>query len=177
MAENLRTTKYNDGSLIPLVIDNTTWLSLSTGGYCNYNNTINTDTIVTFGRLYNWNSVNSGKLAPKGWHVPTNEDWITLVSGLGGELIAGDKLKEKGNIHWGNPNYNSTNESGFTALPGGCRNTDGSYSLIGLYGYWWSSTTIDNTLAFGRGLGSYNSNLGVGMNFKNLGFSIRCVKD
>ena len=96
-------------------------LGLRTGAYCNYNNTSNTNAIVTFGRLYNWMAVNTGKLAPKGWHVPTNEEWTILSNYLGGDDVAGGKLKETDTTHWNKPNVGATNETGFTALPNGVR--------------------------------------------------------
>jgi len=123
MAENLRTTKYNDGTIIPNVIDGEEWTIQTTGVYCTYNNTFNTDTIVAYGHLYNWYTVNTGLLAPEGWHVPTDAEWTTLTDYLGGEDIAGAKLKETGITHWNRPNeLETTNETGFTALPGGYRN-------------------------------------------------------
>ena len=134
MAENLKTTKYNDGTSIPNVTDNTVWSALITGAYCDYNNTPSIST--TYGRMYNGYSVdnniatkvasNGGKnVCPTGWHVPSNAEWITLTSYLGGESVAGGKLKETGTMHWLTPNSGATNESGFTALAGGRRSYNG----------------------------------------------------
>jgi uncharacterized protein (TIGR02145 family) len=139
MVKNLRTTIFNDNTTIPLVTDNTAWISLSTPGYSWYNNDEATYK-ATYGALYNWYAVNTGKLCPCGWHVPTDAEWTTLLSFLGGENIAGGKLKETGIIHWLNPNAGATNETGFTALPGGDRSSNGAFYSIGEQGNWWSST-------------------------------------
>jgi hypothetical protein len=89
MKQDLKTTRYNDGAAIPLVTDNTAWAALTTPGYCLYNNTNNADSIRTFGALYNWYAVNTGKLAPTGWHVATDAEWTTLTTYLGGTTVAG----------------------------------------------------------------------------------------
>ena len=117
MVENLKTTRYNDGTDILSITDNTTWENLITPGYCFYNNGVVNKN--TYGALYNWYAVNTGKLAPKGWHVPTNDEYTTLITFLGGESVASSKLKESGTSHWQSPNTEATNQSGFTALPGG----------------------------------------------------------
>lgn len=182
MAENLRTTKYNDGTSIPHVTNNHEWSVLSfdeTGAYCNYNNTTNLDTIVTYGRLYNWYAVNTGKLAPKGWHVPTEAEWIQLTTYLGGQGDAGGKLKEVGTTHWLSPNIGATNETGFTALPGGLRSYNGKFYGIGFDGYWWCAAE-DNALD-ARSIEMYNVNGHVYRGSNNYlgddGRSVRCVKD
>lgn len=174
MAENLRTTKYNDGTAIPLLTDNTALSSLSSGAYCNYNNTNNTDTIATFGRLYNWYTVNTGKLAPIGWHVPTNAEWTTLTDYLGGTGVAGGKMKETGTTHWSSPNTGATNETGFTALPGGHGRT---FDGIGYGGYWWSATDGGAELACYCFMHYYYSNVSRLYNYKEVGLSVRCVRD
>jgi len=135
MAENLRTTTYNDGTAISYAADSAEWINLSTGGYCNYNNTTNEEAISTYGRLYNNAAVHSGKLAPTGWHVPTDEEWKTLITYLGDE--AGGKLKETGTTHWNSPNTGATNETGFTALPGGSIGYDAEFGHLGESGCWW----------------------------------------
>ena len=177
MAENLRTTKYNDGTAIPNVTLESAWKSLTTGAYCNFNNTNNTDTIATYGRLYNWYAVNTDRLAPKGWHVPTDAEWTTLTTYLGGASVAGGKLKEIGTTHWTTPNTDVTNETGFTALPGGCRSVNRSFIDIGGYGFWWSATEYGAYYAWYwyvsfdySGVSRYSYN-------KEEGFSVRCVKD
>lgn len=138
MAENLKVTHYNDGSVIPNVTDNDAWLNLTTGGYCDYNNDPNNSTI--YGRLYNCYTVWTGKLAPAGWHVPTNNDWDKLfiyVNGNAGEL------RETGYAHWWSPNIGATNSTGFNALPNGGRYnhyvSPGQYANIGENATWWAS--------------------------------------
>jgi uncharacterized protein (TIGR02145 family) len=177
MAENLRTTKYNDGTSITNVTSTSEWQNLTTEAYCNYKNTTNNDTIATYGRLYNWYAVNTGKLAPEGWHVPTDAEWSTLTGYLGGESVAGGKLKETGTTHWGSPNTGATNETGFTALPGGHRLFNSAFEYLGYYGYWWSSTEVGSNTAYYRLVSyEYSSVNSLGYS-KLLGFSVRCVKD
>jgi len=177
MAENLRTTKYNDGTSITYVTSASEWEGLTTEAYCNYNNTISKDTIVTYGRLYNWYAVNTGKLAPEGWHIPTYAEWSTLPDYLGAESVAGGKLKETGTTHWISPNTGATNETGFTALPGGYRSFNGTFYYVGDYGYWWSSTEGGTYGADYRGMDYNDCYLYRGNGYKELGFSVRCVRD
>jgi uncharacterized protein (TIGR02145 family) len=177
MAENLRTTKYNDGSSITNVTGATEWVNLTTGAYCDYNNTTNIDTIATYGRLYNWYAVNTGKLAPKGWHVPTDDEWSALIDYLGGIYVAGDKLKETGTTHWIGPNTGATNETGFTALPGGIRTYNGYFGNVGYYGIWWSATEFSAANAGYRLIDFSSSDVFDGSWSKELGFFVRCVRD
>ncbi len=185
MAENLRTTLYNDGSEIPTIADSITWYaSVDAGACCTYKNTQDIDTISTYGRLYNWAAVNSGKLAPKGWHIPTNIDWDSLTAQLSpirddkGIRIDGGKLKEVGTTHWLEPNLYANNRTGFTALPAGARFAKRSFAGFGWYGGWWSSTLEWDVwvtfLVHNYGAVCDDAiNLGNGVN----GFSVRCVKD
>jgi uncharacterized protein (TIGR02145 family) len=119
MAENLRTTKYNDGTPIPNVTLAADWNALTTGAYSDYNN--DPANATDYGRIYNWYAINTGKLAPAGWHVPTTAEWATLVTTLGGEGTAGGPAKETGNAHWNAPNTGATNTSGFTGRGSGYR--------------------------------------------------------
>ena len=183
MAENLKTTKYNDGTSIPLVTDATAWTNLSTPGYCWYNNDAATYKD-PYGALYNWYTVNTGKLCPTGWHVPTDAEWTTLTDYLGGESVAGGKLKETGTTHWTTPNTDATNETGFTAFPGGERYSSGIFNGIGNYGNWWSATEVSSADAWYRHLFNDNSSVyrgslteTVAPPSRNIGFSVRCVKD
>ncbi|NVO08322.1 MAG: fibrobacter succinogenes major paralogous domain-containing protein, partial [Bacteroidales bacterium] len=176
MKANLKTTKYNDGTNIPLVIDNATWAALTTPAYCFYNNDEATYKN-TYGALYNWYTVNTGKLAPKGWHVPNYDEVSVLVNYVG--LIGGGKLKEIGTMHWLSPNTGSTNETGFSALPGGYR-WDYGCQDIGNTGRWWSSKEINSINASpwvlysdGSAIWWFNAN----GQPKNLGYSVRCIKD
>jgi len=176
MAENLKTTKYNDGTAIPNVTDGKTWYNLTTPAYCWYDNN---GTIFknNYGALYNWYAVNTGKLCLTGWHVPTDSEWIKLAAYLGGESVAGGKLKEIGSTHWASPNSGATNETGFSALPGGSRGGSGINYNIGYYCYWWSSTESSSTIASYWILGYKELYVTRFMSNKFNGNSVRCVKD
>lgn len=176
MSENLKTTKFKDGTSIPLVTDNSAWSSLITPGYCWYNNDHATYGS-TYGALYNWYTVSTGKLCPTGWHVPADTAWTILTTYLGGEPIAGGKLKETGTTHWYNPNTGATNETGFTALPGGGRNIDGAFVNLGSNGYWWSSTEHNTSNAYHRSITYGNHNVYTNNNPKKKGYSVRCIKN
>jgi uncharacterized protein (TIGR02145 family) len=160
MVENLRTTTYSDGYPIDLDTSATSWISGTNGKYCYYNNTTNTDSIKKFGALYNWWAVDTKKLAPVGWHVPTDEDWQTLENYLSYYGYNWDGTKE-GNkcakslaakTDWqmnetagaiGN-DCSKNDTTGFSALPGGYRLYTGKYGNIGYYGHWWSGTGDSN---------------------------------
>jgi uncharacterized protein (TIGR02145 family) len=177
MAENLKTTKYKDGSsAIPLIADNTEWSNLVTPGYCWYNNDEATYKS-TYGALYNWYAVSTGNLCPIGWHMPSDAEWTTLTSYLGGEDIAGGKLKETGTTHWLTPNTGATNETGFTSLPGGFRQNGGTSDAVWLAGYWWSATDNSATEAWYRAMSrSYSPVLRSNAGNPD-GLSVRCLKD
>ena len=148
MAENLKATKFNDGEAIPHGTTKLYWSTSSNSAYCWYNNDESTYKS-TYGALYNWYTVNSGKLCPAGWHVPSLNEWNALGTLLGGNQIAGGKLKESGYSHWASPNQKASNGSKFTALPGSSRDYSGQWGgTIGTRGLWWSSTTIDATHAY-----------------------------
>jgi uncharacterized protein (TIGR02145 family) len=177
MAENLKTTKNNNSSAIPLVTDNGVWTNLSTPAYCWYENDSSTYGSV-YGALYNWFAVETGNLCPTGWHVPTDAEWTILIDFLGGESVAGGPLKETGTSHWKSPNTGATNSSGFTALPGGYRYYSiGNFSGLGNVGTWWSSTAYSSTYAWSRGLYYSSSNVYRDDYSKRTGFSVRCVMD
>jgi uncharacterized protein (TIGR02145 family) len=177
MAENLRATKYSDGTSIPEgEAFNNEWSSLVSPGYSwLYWNDETFKSV--YGALYNWYTVNTSKLCPTGWHVPNDTEWKTLTNLLGGESIAGVKLKEMGTNHWDTPNTGATNETGFTAIPGGNIYSNGSGMNIGSLGGWWSSTLSNTTNAWSRLL--YNTD-GIVHSLsydKRYGFSVRCLKD
>ena len=181
MAENLRTTRYNDGSSIPLVSGNTAWNNLTTAGYCWYNNDATTYKNV-YGALYNWYVVNTNKLCPFGWHVPNDNEWTSLISYLGNDSNAGGKLKATGTIEegtglWSSPNTGATNETNFTALPGGYRHRHGSFYSMGQNGNWWSESYYGAAEAWYRTLHYYNINVDRYSNYKTYGFSVRCVRN
>jgi uncharacterized protein (TIGR02145 family) len=177
LKENLKTTKYNDGTSVPLVTDNTAWSNLSTPGYCWYNNDIFFKN--PYGALYNWYAVNTGKLCPAGWHVSTYSDWYTLETYLGGSDVAGGKLKEAGTTHWKSPNTGATNESGFTGLPGSWRANSGYFGSQYYEGgsYWGSGSNTGSTYAEIWNLFYLNATVSIVSQYKKAGFSVRCVKD
>jgi uncharacterized protein (TIGR02145 family) len=177
MAENLRATKFNDGADIQIVTDNNVWSTLTTPGYCWYKNDYDTYGTI-YGALYNWYTVNTGKLCPTGWHVPTDEDWTILIDYSGGIYVAGNKLKEAGTSHWYSPNTGATNETGFTALPGGLRSAyDGGFYQIPRVGFWWSIMEYNSTFAWNYYLCDWESYIIRNSLEKADGLSVRCIKD
>lgn len=178
MVENLKTTKYRNGDPIPNVTDNTKWGgNLTTeGAYCWYNNDISNKT--TYGALYNWYAVtDSRNISPTGWHVATEADYRNLINFLGGASLTGGKLKEEGTTHWTSPNTGANNSTGFSGLPGGVRNPDGTFGSIGNVGNWWSSGKYNSTYAWKSQLVYNSSILYIGNISMKSGFSVRCVKD
>jgi uncharacterized protein (TIGR02145 family) len=175
MVENLKTTRYNDGSSIPLVSDSLAWINLSTPGFCWYNNDVTHKD--KYGALYNWFAVNTGKLAPAGWHIPSDDEWNTLIESLGGQTVAGGKMKETGTVYWTKPNTGAGNSSGFSALPGGYRNNQAHYGYIGNDCALWSGTENIVTLAWERHLFTYSAEAYRYSSAKESGFSVRCLKD
>lgn len=178
--ENLKTTKYSDGSEITNVLKASDWVSLSIGAYCDYDNDSNN--VGTYGRLYNWYSVvDPRKVCPAGWHTPSLHEWDILINNLGGENIAGGKMKSTGTLQdgdglWNSPNTGATNESGFTALPGGTRFDFGDFIDLNSFGHWWS---LDG--GFGRAWSPRLRDIHTAVekfnNFSTIGHSVRCVKD
>ena len=176
MAENLKTTKYNNGTPIPLV-KGSEWYTMTTPGYCWYNNDFKSFGKI-YGALYNFYTIETGNLCPAGWHVPTDDDWTILTRYLGGEESAGGKLKETGTIHWKSPNAGATNSSGYSALPGGGRWVIGRFDVLGRKGYWWSASGNDNNdEAPIRVIGYDEGVFRKLQSIKGSGFSVRCVKD
>lgn len=181
MAENLRTSKFNTGTNIPLVTDGTVWSNLTTPAYCWYNNDASVNKVM-YGALYNWYAINTGNLCPIGWHVSSDSEWETLVWYLGSiSDFFQKKLKETGTNHWlSNPPgeiHDATNSSGFTALPGGMNSGNGGFWFLKSQGFWWTSTEVNLTTAASRTL--YFSPMGglFEAHVKCLGFSVRCVKN
>jgi uncharacterized protein (TIGR02145 family) len=188
MAENLKTTKYRNGNAIPTNLTDAAWGATTTGAYAIYNNDAANNTI--YGKLYNWYAVaDSRNLCPVGWHVPSDGEWKTLeislgmsttdadlTGGRGTAQNVGGKLKSTSTL-WTTPNTGATNESGFSALPGGYRSYSGSYFVSGGYGYWWSSTEYSSTNAWFRYLGYDYGSSNRSVNLKQVGFSVRCLRD
>ncbi len=175
MAENLKTTKFNDGTEIPIASDYKDWSSLMSPGYCWYYNEAE-NYKADYGALYNWYTINTEKLCPSGWHVPSVEEWKTLTSYYD-ESTVGGELKEIGTKYWMSPNTGATNAIGFGALPGGSRGSLGSFFDEGLRGYWWSSTESDKNRAWYSALGYSSKEASGNSDNKKGGLSVRCVKD
>jgi uncharacterized protein (TIGR02145 family) len=196
MQSNLATTHYNDNNDIPNITDGLAWVALTTGAYCWYNNDYNTYGSI-YGAMYNWYAVNTGKLCPTNWHVPSHDEWTTLeraictsstcatdfpydmtsVSPRGTD--EGGKLKEAGLTHWNSPNLGATNSSGFTALPAGYRRYhDGVFGFLGGYDAWWTSTLKDSTHSWYRAVRNDISKIGRDYgNGNEWGLSVRCLHD
>ena len=170
---NLNVDHYRNGDTIPQVKDSITWAGLTTGAWCYYNNDTAYGRI--YGKLYNWYAVNDPRgLVPVGWHIPSDTEWTTLSNFLGGDTIAGGKMKAT--TLWESPNTGATNSSGFTALPGGFRlNNFNFYSIGKESGFWSSSDNI--AYAWYRSLHFYVSELFRITYDKRMGLSVRCVWD
>ena len=184
MATNLKVTKYQNGSAIVLIDNdaagNTAWSTADYGAYAVFDTTSTgySFDLERFGYIYNWYAVHDGRgLCPSGWHVPSDEEWTTLIDYLGGSEIAGGKMKETGTTHWYSPNIGATNESGFTGLPSGFRNISGSFNELGFAGFLWCSTDTDSSRARFSYLNFLDDNVDRFSNDKRYGFSVRCVKD
>jgi uncharacterized protein (TIGR02145 family) len=184
MAENLRTTKYNDGTQIPHIKDVKEWDNLITGAFSAYDNFAENSKV--YGMLYNWYTTHNGKLCPKGWHIPTDEEWkeleVCLSNNAGGKLKATGKSSDQTGL-WESPNEGATNESGFAGLPGG-GNITGSFSWIGSSGYWWTATEYNTSTARLRSLRYSSNNISNSSSYYNYpgnnktdGMSCRCVRD
>jgi uncharacterized protein (TIGR02145 family) len=184
LAKNLCETTFQNGDLLSVAASsNYYWNTTTTAAAVNYfyydtYNQIHFLSTTPYGYLYNWYAITDNrKIAPKGWHVATKNDWETLINYLGGESVAGGKLKERGNTNWGLPNYGATNESGFTAVPGGCRRPEGNCNYWGSIGFYWSSTENGNN-AYSLSLSENYRDATIDNNHsKNYGMSVRCVKD
>jgi uncharacterized protein (TIGR02145 family) len=189
MAKNLQTTRYPDGTPIPLVDTITAWdvLDENSRAYCWFGDEINNKD--TYGALYTWAAAMKGAessdanpsgvqgVCPTGWHLPSNAEWEELERFLGGTDVAGGKMKEAGTTHWADPNTDATNESGFTGLPGGYRSNIGTFGRFASYGSWWNSDEYSETSAYYRLLNFGNTAIYKLHLSKEVGFSVRCVRD
>jgi uncharacterized protein (TIGR02145 family) len=178
MAENLKSTKFNDGESIPLVTDNAKWGSQLTPGYSWYNN----DPVSykdIYGALYNWYTAASRKLCPAGWRVPDSNDYNVLYNYLGADSVVGSRMKEIGYTHWLSPNNGANNSSGFTGLPGGVRRADGLFVNLHFISNWWTTSEAqDPGVAISAYLNSDITNLYLlDYSTKSLGSSVRCIKN
>jgi len=166
--KNLDVTKYRNGDAIPQVQDKNAWANLTTGAWCYFENKTANGT--KYGKLYNWYAVNDPRgLAPKCYHIPSDEEWTMLTDDLGGKSVAGKIMKR---IH----GY-GTNVNGFAALPGGGRYDKGDFYDIGFVSTWWSSSEATTGLAWKRILGSLNDDVTTTYDYMQDGFSVRCIKD
>ena len=173
MVENLKVTKYRDGTVIPNVTDSAAWSGLSSGAYCNYDN--NAFISASCGRLYNWFAMKDNhSLCPSGWHVPLKDEWNKLDLFVGS---AGGKLKATGTDYWHSPNTGATNSTGFTALPGGIRDYTGHYCVLGYYGYWWTADDELSDYPYCEVMLHINEMAVLASLEKESGLSVRCIKD
>jgi uncharacterized protein (TIGR02145 family) len=173
MEKNLEVSTYRDGTVIPEVTDPTAWLALTTGAWCYYNNDPLNGAI--YGKLYNWYAVNDSRgLCPAGWHVPTISEWTTLSTLLGGDAVAGGKMKTPGTTRWSGSNLSATNSSGFAGLPGGSRSN--IFEDVGNKAYWWSSSQGTHDV-WARSLISSHGYISVVGSFPDYGYSVRCIRD
>jgi uncharacterized protein (TIGR02145 family) len=178
MAENLKTTKFNDGTDIPLITSAATWSETNAAAYCWYDNNMDAYKDI-YGALYKWYTGMTGKLCPVGWHVASDDEWIILESFLGGADVAGIKLKEAGFAHWKQDRYThlATNESGFTALPSGLRSQGGSFLGIGEESFSWCSSSFCGFPAGRYRSMSYDGDFSFPGCYSLMGGSVRCIRD
>jgi uncharacterized protein (TIGR02145 family) len=190
-SKNLDVDRFRNGDLIPHATTAEEWKSAGEKGepaWCYYDN--DTEKGRIYGKLYNWYAVNDARgLAPAGWHIPADEEWGSLeeylVGYIDGNYIAGGKMKATGTTYWNSPNTGANNDSGFSALPGGCRYDDGMFIDISFNAFFWSAAAFDNDYAWGRSLSNSNIDFFRGYDgfyynsyvSKSVGASVRCLKD
>jgi uncharacterized protein (TIGR02145 family) len=173
--QNINTTRYRNGGSIPYVLGNSDWQALTTGAWSNYNHDDANNPI--YGKLYNCYSTLGDTLCPTGWGVPTDAEWTILTDYLGGESVAGGKMKSVGTAYWNDPNTGATNESGFSALPGGYRDYNGSFSNIRVSAVFWSAAENVGLNAWYPYLNNYNGIVDRIFSSKSVGASVRCLRD
>ena len=174
---NLNVSHYRNGDVIPQVTDDLQWATLTTGAWCYYNNDPATAEI--YGKMYNWYAIKDSRgLAPAGYHIPTDTEWSNLVAAIGGESVAGQRMKDLGDS-WNETISPATNTTGYSGLPGGYRYSNGTFSLKGSKGLWWSSTIAESasSWSWARYLDKNNSNLSKKYYNNKIGLSVRCVKN
>ncbi len=175
MVENLRTTHFQNGTVISQIMDSVSWTNTEEPAWCWFNNDSIYDS--DYGKLYNWHAVKNNAICPSGWHVPSASDWNLLADIVGNDNNAGAALKESGFDHWSEPNTYANNKSNFTARPGGLRNQIATFLELGKTGSWWSS----NDCCFGALAISYQALHDTGtfetsFHFHTAGNSVRCIK-
>jgi uncharacterized protein (TIGR02145 family) len=176
MSENLRTTRFNDGTDIPLTKDDEAWRNLTMAGYCWYNNDEATYKD-PYGAIYNGFTVASGKLCPTGWHVPVIDEWRALRDFLGDSIKAGGKIKESGTAHWLSPNKGADNRTGFTALPAGIRYFEGTFASVLSFSGMWSASGVSDEEQWYVALFYAEAEFITDHRNKKYGLSVRCLKD
>jgi uncharacterized protein (TIGR02145 family) len=181
MKENLKVSHYNNGDTIPNIMEQGEWDTLSTGAFSNYFN--DEGNVDTYGRMYNWNAVNDSRsIAPMGWHVPSESEWLALFNYLGGINEASHKMREIGDSHWsgycgGDYNNLATNESGFSALPGGFRIVGETFEYRGDFGGYFGSNEVSSENAYYFYLTTCDAYVNIGDVPKTMGLSVRCISD
>ena len=179
--KNLNVDRFRNGDPIPEARTKEEWVTAGKKGepaWCYYENNASNSSI--YGKLYNWYATTDSRgICPPGWHLPSDKEWTTLTIYLGGKDVAGGKMKSTGTAYWNSPNTDATNESGFSALPGGYRGSGGSFFVIRNYAFFWSATEYASDYAWGRSLSNYNGvvDRNASYNYKSFGASVRCLKD
>lgn len=178
MAENLRVTKFNDDVPVPSITDKDRWQNTSLPAYCWYNND-SINNMLVFGALYNYRAVQTGMLCPVGWHVPSLEEWNTMIDYAGKYRTAGGKLKQKGTKLWAEPNTDATDDYGFNAVPGGMRRIldGGKFVSVNTIAIWWCFDEENAFFAFAKEIGSRSAKIESFSTTKRYGLSVRCIKD
>ncbi len=178
ISENLRVSKYNNGSSIPHVQNMEEWAKLESGAWCYHSD----DDGKVYGKLYNWYAVNDKRgICPKGWHVPTDKEWNIMINEFKGIHLAGGKLKSTATVpddhpRWINPNANATDEIEFSAVPGGIRTPDGEFKFLGSFGAYWTNSETHGENAWKYGMSYNDSKIYRHRRDKNYGYSVRCVR-
>jgi uncharacterized protein (TIGR02145 family) len=175
LTENLNVSKYRNGDDIPEVKDKKEWKKLKSGAWCYYENNAENGTI--YGKLYNWYAVTDPRgLAPEGYHIPSSDEWNTMLANLGGDFGAGGKMKEKGTTHWNSPNEKATNQSGFTALPAGSR-WEEEFAELGDTAEFWSTKEYNPDVGGSLKVTKSNKKAMLSVSLKKGGSSVRCIKN
>jgi uncharacterized protein (TIGR02145 family) len=180
MSENLRVNKYNDGSLIDNVTDSVKWCSDKNGAWSYYNNDVKYNE--KYGKIYNWNVLDTilhkdKNVCPIGWHIPSQKEWRELITFLGGDKVAGAKMKELTTTSWLSTSTNTNNSSLFTGIPGAYRDPNNKFAMLGFTGNWWSYDVFSESYVNTYMLHVYKDNIIEDLSDKKSGLSIRCIKD
>lgn len=176
MAENLKSKLFSNGDSIQKIAQNSLWQVANSAAYSVYNQDESNG--LTFGNLYNWFvTIDERNICPQGWHVPTSNEWTAFSDLLGGNGVAGGKIKHEDTLFWKAPNTGATNESLFSGLPAGCRYDGGNFANLEKYAYWWTATQLDNQYGWYQSTNYLSDNLVKNYTKKQAGYSIRCLKN